>query len=394
MNAGAGAMSAGRGSMMAGAAAGGGASACVAPQCCRPLNAGGCDCVAATLDSDSDGMTDCVDPAPFGYQKRLTLDGAQVAATLSDFPVLIRIKDAELKANARATGADIHFAAADGTTALDYEIEAYDGQAGALIAWVRIPTLRAGADVTLWLQYGDGKPTSTNAQRVWNGFRYVWHLAEDPSGGRSGGIKDATARAHATAQGNMNTMSLVPAVAGRGLAFDGTDDQLTFRNEFTGSGPCTLSAWVNQSDRNPASGGAVIALGNASPNAARFLFSLDTDSGKVDVGFYSNDLAGPTLPTNVWTHLVWTWDGTNSSIYVNGAIATGPIAHPGANTSGNSGRIGNSFFTSPRFLRGQLDEVRVAASGRSSGWIETEYENQRPDSDFVRVEPEEPRSAP
>jgi biopolymer transport protein ExbB len=283
--------------------------------------------------------------------------------------------------------------ASDATTELDHELESYDAASGALVVWVRMPSLRAGAEASVYLVYGDGKTDKTDASALWSDYHYVWHLAQIPSAGTPGAIKDATQRADGTAAGNMDATNLVAAVAGNGLAFDGMDDEITFRNDFTGVGPSTFSAWVNQFERNAASGGAVVSFGNELRDQARFLFSLDTQSGKTDVGFYSNDLTGTALATNTWSYLVWTWDGNNSSIYVNGALTTGPIAQRGANTSGSSGKIGNSVFSRPRFLRGQLDEIRVAPRVRSTGWVRTEYNNQRPGSNFIRsVDAEQART--
>ena len=49
----------------------------------------------------------------------------------------------------------------------------------------------------------------------------------------------------------------------------------------------------------------------------------------------------------------------------------------------------------PRYLAGELDEVRVTTRALSPEWIATEYKNQRPDSTFVRtIDPEVPIATP
>jgi hypothetical protein len=69
------------------------------------------------------------------------------------------------------------------------------------------------------------------------------------------------------------------------------------------------------------------------------------------------------------------------------------VSHAGANTQGNAGSIGGSTFGYNFFMTGQLDEVRVATEARSAAWIQTEFENQRPGSTFLKMIGE-PRAAP
>jgi hypothetical protein len=200
----------------------------------------------ADADADLDTQLDCMDPAPHGWQRALTLDGAQIAGALTDFVVLVRLTDAELQSGAAADGSDIYFADTDQTTVLDFELESYASASGTLVAWVRLPSLSAGTDAVLYLGYDDGQSSRADAAGVWAGYRHVWHLAQDPSLGAAA-IQDATGRAHGTAQGGMSAAALVAAVAGNGLSFDGSNDQVTFSNDVTGNTASTLSGWVRQS---------------------------------------------------------------------------------------------------------------------------------------------------
>jgi hypothetical protein len=356
---------------------------------CCPLDdaktdPGICGCGAADRDSDADGILDCMDPAPYGWQRRLTLDGAQVSGVLADFPLLVTLTDAQLASSAAVSGADIYFVAEDKTTLLDFELERYTAATGSLVAWVRIPTLNAGSDTAIYLGYGDGKMARSHATGVWSGYHNVWHLAQDPSQGASS-IKDSTQRAHGTPQGSMNVSALVPGIAGDGLAFDGVDDQITFTNDITGSGPSTLSGWVNQAADSGDYGSAVVSIGNGTTGQARFVLSA-ADSDKVKCGFYgSDDLSNTVLSNGQWSFLVWTSDSDGTRVYVNGASVLGPVSHSGVNTTGTSGSIGNTTFMYTYRLTGKLDEVRIATAARSSAWIAVEYANQRPGSNFIKA---------
>ncbi|MGQ0790932.1 MAG: S8 family peptidase, partial [Nitrosopumilaceae archaeon] len=75
------------------------------------------------------------------FRKQITIDHTKVAATLTDFPALVSITDANLLASAQADGDDILFTSADGTTKLSHEIESWNDTPGKLASWVKVPNL-------------------------------------------------------------------------------------------------------------------------------------------------------------------------------------------------------------------------------------------------------------
>ena len=344
---------------------------------------GACGCGVPDSDADRDGSEDCEDAAPFGWQRQLVIDGAQVAGALKDFVLLVRITDPHLRDFAAEDGTDIYFAAGDRTTALDFEIESYAADSGALVAWVRVPSLNAGEDSVLYMGYEDGGSRRANAAGVWSAYRHVWHLGEDPSAG-SGSIKDATGRSHGTARGGMTTTARVPGVAASGLSFDGQDDEVTYTNDVTGSGPSTLSGWVHQAADGGDNGASIISFGNGALNRSRFLLGV-AEQKRMKVGFYGNDKQPQTeLPRDTWKHVAWVWTGSESTVYVDGVAVFGPAAHARADTVGASGSIGGTTFGYAFFMTGLLDEVRVATDARSAASLQTEFNNQRPGATFVR----------
>jgi hypothetical protein len=357
-----------------------------------------CGCGEVDADYDQDALLDCQDPAPRGWLRRLTFDGEQVRSALEDFPVLVHVTDAHLGVFAAVDGQDIHFLAADGSSVLDHEIESFAPARGELAAWVRVPRLDRAVDCVFYLAYSDGHAHRGLASHVWSGHHHVWHLNVDFNE-RDAAARDSAGQAHARAEGAMTSESSVAGIAGRALQFDGLDDQLVFENDLTGNTPSTIEAWVTQRRLPPSSlGSAVLMLGEQADDRARFLLSIAADSGAVRYGFYGNDGGYVSIASEVWRHLVWTWDGRRSSLFINGELVEGPSAHTGADTRGSSGRIGNTRFDSPRydfFMSGVLDEVRVSTVARSSAWIATEYANQRPGSTFLKAiaEPEPARSA-
>src|SRR5207244_12066018 len=146
-------------------------------------------------------------PATAG-QRSLTIDHTKVPSTQSNFTVLVSVTDPALKtvANgghvANANGYDIGFYAdSGGTTKLKWEVEKYDGTAGNLIAWVKIPSVSSSSDTVFYLMYGDSaiNTDQSDPRNTWDSnFKAIWHL------------------------GNDTTLSLIDTISGDSLTNTGT----------------------------------------------------------------------------------------------------------------------------------------------------------------------------
>ncbi len=109
--------------------------------------------------------------------------------------------------------------------------------------------------------------------------------------------------------------------------------------------------------------------------------------------FWSADGMGGTnlgvggLSQNTWYHLVLVRSGDNSSTgytaYLNGVL-TGQ-ASSGSLGSGNTVTFGYRPDLPQQAWNGNLDEVRVSNTARSSDWIATEYNNQSSPSSFYSL---------
>ncbi len=150
--------------------------------------------VSAPCGSAPAGWYSC----SWGYRKSIIIDHTKVTGTLSNFPVLVSLaSDNELSARAQASGADIFFTSSDGTTKIPHEIESYNGATGALVAWVKVPSLTSAADTTIMMYYGNPSAASQqDATNVWDtSYKSVLHLKEDPSGAAPQ-VKDSTTNAN------------------------------------------------------------------------------------------------------------------------------------------------------------------------------------------------------
>jgi hypothetical protein len=105
-----------------------------------------------------------------------------------------------------------------------------------------------------------------------------------------------------------------------------------------------------------------------------FLMAGSTPNGAPAAGgiFGGNNVAAKglsSLPSNTWTHLAGTYDGTTIRLYINGSL-TSSLAQSGAiATSSNPLQIGGDLFYSDQHFQGRIDDVRVYNVALSGGQI-------------------------
>ncbi|MDO8728838.1 MAG: LamG domain-containing protein [bacterium] len=140
---------------------------------------------------------------------------------------------------------------------------------------------------------------------------------------------------------------------GQGLSFDGFNDYVNtgIANLPSTNAPKTFSLWVY---RRSSTSGVPLSIGGNSCNVEYFrgngtLYKCG-DSPIVSPNIF--------VSNNVWTHIVYTFDGTTNKLYLNGALNGSSVtAHDaGAITNSNIGRrsIGSTYE-----FDGEIDDVRV-----------------------------------
>lgn len=169
------------------------------------------------VDDDGDGLADQLDPDCPGYSgftqlRQVRIRGAKVSAgdTLRGFPMFFQHTDADFKHSSQgglmqnASGYDFEFCLMDGSL-LDFELQHYDGTAGTLLAWVKIPALVPGQDLPLkLLSSKSGVAADPSSAQTWSAnYGGRWHLDENPAGA-SPQMRDETPNVrHAVSNGGI-----------------------------------------------------------------------------------------------------------------------------------------------------------------------------------------------
>jgi hypothetical protein len=375
----------------------------------------GPDPVDAAIDVAIDAPVDSTPPIawlhPWMYRKEITLLASQIDApsngSLTNFPVLISVTDAQIAASALATGEDIVFTTSNATSVIPGEIESFTPGNNQLVAWVKVPNLSATVDTKLYVYYGHSGISSLppqTPQAVWaTDYLGVWHLDEDPGPGGNGDIKDATSGTHnGTAEASMTSSDLVAGRIDRGIRFDGSNDYLNYGSLDFGDA-FTISMWVDLNSgsniktliANAASGpdtdGFRLFINDVSTQNRRILFeTANGNSGSANLAVTNMG----AIAFNTMTHVSVVVDraaGT-AQIYVNGnSAATDTTISTSFRTNSDFeiGRMENNLF----FFDGTLDEIEISSALRSAEWLRTSYNNQFQPSAFHTLGTEESEPA-
>ncbi len=347
-------------------------------------------------------------PNNYAYRRAIAIQGSKVSGgtDLVDFPVLVSETWPELRTVAngghveQANGQDIRFEL-DGGVKLDHEIESWNASTGEIVAWVRVPSLSATSDTTIYLYYGNASaPNEENATAVWDSnYRGVWHLSDGDSTS-AGYYKDSTSYGHhgTLVDTDGDTVSASGQI-GSALDLSGDADYLNLGSASTldNIDSWTVSAWITRENTSGDSplffkGPWKIELRGASssnPLAIRFR------------DFYVNThkIAASTtqLQSTTEKYFVTLVNGSSAVIppfmYINGSedtvIAISSPTGQGVSDAADDLTIGFADTSPTEFFEGVVDEVRISTGGRSSDWIATEYNNQMSPATFIIAGPEE-----
>jgi biopolymer transport protein ExbB len=328
-------------------------------------------------------------------RKPIVIDGEQIAGELAGFPLLVRVSsDLDLASKARADGFDLLFMAADGATKLAHEIEQFDSTTGALVAWVRVPSLMPQADTTIYLYFGNAAaPDQQDAPAVWDSnYLGVWHLGE--TAGTT--IADSTALNRDGTKTGAATPSADTGMIGGGQKFGGTVDGISIGNgDDLDVQTITFETWIQVSACPTDAVRRIVdftldfefswaiaypcdAAGQVNDNAVM----VDTPQGinvQTPVNSFSantpHHLVMASNPIEIWIDGVeLTLSATAAELLQDNVLTV----------------IGNRQNSADRAVLGTMDEVRISKVHRSQVYVETSHNNQRAGSTMLTLGPTEP----
>jgi hypothetical protein len=357
----------------------------------------------------------------------------------ANFPVLVDITNAtELATTANggkvqnANGYDIAFqgdaATCGGATPcmLDHEIELYDGAAGRVVAWVRVPSLDNNRVIHMY--YGNNQITTplAKARAVWDDdYLGVWHLGQTGTGARDefadssrygnharGGdgsplngtgvnvgldkfapsqLNGKIGKAQDFASGAQANPATPPTDgyydlidAGSDITLDPTGTQITIQAWVRHNVSPDFGFWPGLLCHKSWYGGYALGL-HENTNQLRFI--LTGESGDTLT-------SAQVLSAAVWHQVVATYDGSTMRIYLDGAADANTqaktselMAAPfeGGMWIGQGDQPKDQPWSNPYAWVGQLDEVRISRTARSANWIATEFNNQSAPLGFYDV---------
>ena len=351
----------------------------------------------------------------YGWRFSVTFDGVTEGATLTDFPVLVRISEYD-EATGKGIrnfdydgcllpdGGDLRFADENGTLLMS-EVDIWNTNGESLV-WVKVPTLAKGTKI--WAHYGSKYTHAVNPKDVWsNGFLGVWHLGAEGSsdqpdsveGGNS--FKLTTDYADGVRAGTNGVAGLAAAFNQRSGDGYGAYTIADSSQKYSGFTKFTVEYWTYQNDHAP----------SAAPSNAQILFKsnawsafeaqgngrnglqiyISGNSGESYVNAANNAQNKPVQA--VWNHSVHVFDGSdggvagedttiNRAVYLNGRrcdLSSSGELKGTLVSNGNKLCLGNNNAPSsgnkyPAPYRGIIDEVRISTVTRSAAWVKATYD--------------------
>ncbi|WP_455141422.1 DUF2341 domain-containing protein [Candidatus Hodarchaeum mangrovi] len=291
---------------------------------------------------------------------------------LFDYPLLVDIKDSDLKTDIQSNGKDIAFYDSTGTK-LTHEISILDQDFNSthahLQTWVKMKTLSLSSSTVLSMYYGNSTIESQEQKYdTWNSFKAVYHLEESPVGQI---VDDSLKGFNLTSSGSMSSGDLVSGKIGNAIDFDGINDQL-YSTQNMQFNSFSISAWINFENGNGWRTILNIDRTASYPNWLQlaitdFIPTIDDSSGSYTFG--------SALSTYTWYYITYIYDNNTNElrVYVNG-VQAGSIRFLVISERNDDYALG-AWGTSDWF-DGRIDELRIGSIPYENAWIKMDYITQ------------------
>ena len=347
-----------------------------------------------------------VDPSAFEMKIEYAVSGYSGSTTITDLPVLVRLRSAEPSgfSYARCPQDSIRFSDADGNL-IPHEVDTWN-TSGESTIWVKVPSV--SGQTTAFTMYfgGEGaKPAALDAKSVWSNYAAVFHGGAQSYAnavgnaivGSAGSDKVTVQNGACKVGGGINKSSCNykpfnftnPVKAGvlasvKNMTMSGWFCPDKYKNDSdtlgTGILMCSRSAWDDANNKNG--------------------FALMCEAGtwlSLSIGAAHNPSSKPSSQPsfawlkNQWNYYAFTYQTVGEdetfATYCNGAVCSTGTPGNKLDDSGNNdywGFGGLADASKVDNFRGDMDELRVFNGVASADYIAAEYATIG--ADFVTTE--------
>lgn len=158
----------------------------------------------------------------------------------------------------------------------------------------------------------------------------------------------------------------------KALSFDGGDWLETPNNAVFNASAFTLSAWLYRTGAVNGSNGAGVA-GRWNTNEGAFIWIDTSNIIEFPVGSSPHLSSGVTADLNTWYHVVGTFDGTTSTIYVNGQKKASKADSTTFSSITQGFEVGRYASVANTNFTGKIDDVKFYNSALTEDHVKLEY---------------------
>ena len=315
-----------------------------------------------------------------------TATGANVAGTVANFPVLVRLSASVFTfSQFLPDGHDMRFANSKGAH-LPFEIERFDPFGGVADVWVLVDTIKGNDSTAITMYWGNMNAAAQSlASVVFDtalGYRAVWHCNDRALNERL----DATSNGFNALPDAYEGDEWTYGIIGGCDSADDNDDKLKAPDIDAGAA-LTLSMWVNSYEWT--SSLRQFCIAKAGPVAGKQpLYSLMINENKelamnITANGRADSVSGGSIALNTWYFITGTYDGSALKVYLDGALVNSKPVSGTIDTSRTNVYIAY-FDKLSQKLHGKFDEVRIMRTAASADWIRLNYENQKTNGTLVK----------
>lgn len=307
---------------------------------------------------------------------------------LTNFPALVVLTDGSNGVDFvdfENGAADLRFTAADASTELSYEIDTWHDVNSNSYVWVQLPLLDTTTTIyAYWGKSGETAPAYTTNGATWNSsYSLVSH---------DGGITDSTTNSNS---GSNNGTTAVTAFTGTGRSFNGTGAYIDLGNDpslINLTEDLTLLAWVKRSSGAGDSDYTILTCASEGYSDFPFHWVIQPDQNhtRLNQSFGVSGIPLDSTTNGIPTEGQWelatvtrTKSNTNftAAFFIDGKwINTTNATIEGTNGGNAHALVGRD---ASQYYEGDIDEIRISSSARSSDWIWATYMSMASNRQFT-----------